>query len=35
VGRAAAMAVITVILTLVFINLLFTFVRRKSKEVEA
>jgi ABC-type sugar transport system permease subunit len=35
VGRAAAMAVITVVLTLIFLNLLFTLVRRKSRELEA
>jgi sorbitol/mannitol transport system permease protein len=35
VGRAAAMAIITVILTLVTITALFGFVRRKSREAEA
>jgi sorbitol/mannitol transport system permease protein len=35
VGRAAAMAVVTVILTLIFINLLFTLLRRGRNEVEA
>ena len=34
VGRATAMAIITVILTLVALTALFKFVRRKTKEVE-
>ena len=35
VGRAAAMAIVTVILTLVTITALFGFVRRKTREAEA
>ena len=35
VGRATAMAVVTVILTLVAITALFGFIRRKTREVEA
>ena len=35
VGRATAMAIVTVILTLVAITALFGFVRRKTREVEA